>query len=74
MSAFNRLIAPASFLPVLLPIIAINLVIQTLHLAGLVGYDGEKVSYIISGGYIVSIVLEAASVWRQRKVRKPLSR
>ena len=68
MTVVNRLMAPAYFLPILLPVVVINLVIQLLHLAGLVEYDGKKAAYIISGAYLITLVREAVSIWRERKV------
>jgi hypothetical protein len=67
MTVVNRLIAPAYFLPILLPIVGINLVIQLLHLTGLVEYDGKRAAYIISAAYLIAAVHEAASIWRERK-------
>jgi len=69
MKPLDRLIAPASLLSLLLPVVAINLVGQLLHLAGWVDYDGEKASYIVSLVYVLSICMEAAAIWRERKVR-----
>ncbi|MHA6724323.1 hypothetical protein, partial [Sphingomonas sp. RS2018] len=54
--------APASFLPVLLPVVAINLIVQGAHYAGWVNYDGQKAAYIVSGAYLVAIALEAVTI------------
>ena len=50
----------------LLPIVAINLVIQVLHIAGWISYDAEKAAYVISGAYLVAICLEVAQILRGR--------
>jgi hypothetical protein len=67
MTVFNRLIVPASFMPILLPVVFLNLVVQLLHVAGVFDYDGEKASYIISAAYLVSVAKEATSLWQEQK-------
>lgn len=66
MTVLSRLIAPAFFFPVLLPIVAINFVAQVLHFAGWVPYDGEKAAYIVSGAYLIAILIEASEIMRGR--------
>jgi hypothetical protein len=66
MSVFSRLLAPAAFLPVLLPVVAINLVVQCAHQAGWVSYDSQKAAYIVSGAYLIAIAIEAISILRGR--------
>ena len=66
MSVLSRLLAPATFLPVLLPVVAINIVVQCAHHAGWVSYDGQKAAYIVSGAYLVSIAIEAIGILRGR--------
>lgn len=68
MTVLNRLIVPASFMPILLPVVVVNLLVQLLHFVGVFDYyDGEKASYIISAAYLVSVAKEVTSIWQERK-------
>lgn len=65
MNMIGRIILPASSAPVFLAVF-INLIVQILHFAGLFAHDGEKMAYIISGAYLVSIGLEVRAIWQER--------
>lgn len=66
-STFNRLLLPASFVPFIFPIVAINLVVQVCYALGAFAhYDGQKASYIISLGYLVAVAKEAIAILRGR--------
>lgn len=66
-NAFNRLLVPSSFVPIVLTIVALNLVVQVCYALGLFAYyDGEKASYIISLGYLIAVAKEAIAILRGR--------
>lgn len=63
----NRLLVPSSFVPIVLTVVAINLIIQVCYAIGIFAhYDGEKASYIISLGYLIAVAKEAIAVIRGR--------
>jgi len=63
--AFNRLLVPASFVPIVLTIVALNLLVQVCYALGLFAhYDGAKASYVISLGYLIAVAKEAIAILR----------
>lgn len=69
-ATFYRLIVPEAALFSVIPLVAVGMLLQIAHLAGVLrDLDVELYAYFISGGYVFSILVEARQIYREKTGR-----